>query len=145
MSIKACGIIIYRISNEIPEILLLECSYNGEWGPPKGHVDPGEDDLQTAFRETEEEAGIKKSEITLHENFHEEIRYKVKKSTHSGDIMKDKVSVYFLGKVSSEQRVTISHEHTGYKWLTFDEAIKSVIFDNYAKIYSSAQKFVASL
>ena len=31
----------------------------------KGHVDPGEDDLTTAYRETWEESGIKKVCITI--------------------------------------------------------------------------------
>jgi len=38
-------------------ILLLKRS-NGEWCFPKGHVDPGEGPLDTALRETEEEAGV---------------------------------------------------------------------------------------
>lgn len=34
-----------------------------------GHVDPGENDLQAAFRETEEEAGLKEEDLAVVEGF----------------------------------------------------------------------------
>ena len=34
-----------------------------------GHVDPGENELQAAFRETEEEAGLHKKDICVIEGF----------------------------------------------------------------------------
>lgn len=55
---KAAGFVIYRKLCDKVEYLLLKASYGGfHWTPPKGHVDPGEDDFTTALRETREEAG----------------------------------------------------------------------------------------
>lgn len=39
--------------------VLLLGRLGGTWVFPKGHIDPGEDALQTAIREIEEEAGLK--------------------------------------------------------------------------------------
>ena len=43
MSIRAAGLIIYRLVAERIEYLLMQTSYGEHhWTPPKGHVDPGE-------------------------------------------------------------------------------------------------------
>ena len=145
--IRAVGIIIYRQLDVIslPQLLLLECSYNQEWAPPKGHVDLGEHDLVTAYRETEEEAGIKQSEILLYDGFKEEINYSVTNSPYHNYLMKEKTSVYFLGKVDFNQKIKLSDEHTGYKWVTFADAIDSAIFENYKNLYSSAKQFIDNI
>jgi len=43
-----------------------------------GHVDPGEDDIAAAIRETKEEAGISASQVEIHEGFRYEMQYEVK-------------------------------------------------------------------
>ena len=145
--IRAVGIIIYRQfdASSLPYLLLLETSYNKEWAPPKGHVDPGESDLTTAYRETEEEAGIQSSDILLCDDFQDEIHYHVKNSPYYHDVTKEKTTVYFLGKVHFDQKVTLSDEHTGYKWVTFAEAIETAMFENYKKVYSSAKQFIENI
>lgn len=40
------------------EVLLIASSSTGKWGPPKGHIEPGESPHETARREAYEEAGI---------------------------------------------------------------------------------------
>jgi len=39
-------------------MLLIASSSTGKWGPPKGHIEPGETSYETARREAYEEAGI---------------------------------------------------------------------------------------
>lgn len=46
------------------ELLLVASSRTGQWGLPKGHVEPGETSWQTAAREAHEEAGIE-GRVTL--------------------------------------------------------------------------------
>ncbi|MDE1917197.1 MAG: NUDIX domain-containing protein [Sphingomonadales bacterium] len=40
------------------EVLLIASRGSGEWGLPKGHVEPGETSYQTALREAYEEVGV---------------------------------------------------------------------------------------
>ncbi len=54
MSVEGAGGLVF---NEEGNLLLIN-HVNGSWVFPKGHVDPGEEHLQTAIREVEEEAGI---------------------------------------------------------------------------------------
>merc|ERR1712227_1056576 len=57
--VRAAGLLVFRKVEQKTEFLLLKASYGiKHWSVTIGHVDPGEDELTTAFRETEEEAGL---------------------------------------------------------------------------------------
>jgi len=116
MSLRAAGLIIFRkASSESAEYLLLQTSYgNNHWSPPKGHVDPGEDDITTALRETEEEAGIKSEQLKVYKDVKIELNYVVKN--------KSKTVIYWPAEVNSDQAVTLSDEHQDYRWLDIQGA-----------------------
>lgn len=61
---RAAGIVIFRrLAGQI-QYLLLQASYGDHhWTPPKGFLDPGEDDFSAAVRETTEEAGYEKNGV----------------------------------------------------------------------------------
>lgn len=54
---SAGGVVLRRIDGEL-HVLLIRDPYRN-WGLPKGHVEPGEDDMGAALREVEEETGLK--------------------------------------------------------------------------------------
>lgn len=55
----SCGAVVYRKQPTCTQILLVKQSTNDEsWGIPKGHMEYGETYVETAVRETLEEAGI---------------------------------------------------------------------------------------
>ena len=56
---KSCGVVLLNSG----KVLLLRHPSNsshggGHWDFPKGHIDEGESEIQTALRELEEETGI---------------------------------------------------------------------------------------
>ena len=58
------GFVIFRRTEEGVKYLLLY--KRGEyWNFPKGHFEEGEGSLDTALRETEEETGLRKSELHI--------------------------------------------------------------------------------
>ena len=80
-----------------------------------GHVDSGESDMETALRETEEEAGLSASDLNIFENVKHELNYHV-----NG---KPKVVVYWLAELlDPEKPIRLSHEHQAFKWLSLEEA-----------------------
>lgn len=52
------GTVPYRIRNGRPEFCLITSIRKGNWGFPKGVIDPGETPEETALKEAEEEAGL---------------------------------------------------------------------------------------
>ena len=56
--IKSCGFIVYKLDDEGQKYLLLHQTKSGTWSFPKGRMEAGEDELQTAMRELYEETGL---------------------------------------------------------------------------------------
>lgn len=80
---KSCGAIVI---NE-DKVLLIH-QYNDVWGFPKGHMESGETEAETAIREVKEETNV---DIEIDENKRYVIHYMVKENI-------PKEVVYFLAK-----------------------------------------------
>ncbi|XP_066591492.1 bis(5'-nucleosyl)-tetraphosphatase [asymmetrical] [Prorops nasuta] len=115
MGKRACGFVIFRRTRDVIEYLLMQTSYGEHhWTPPKGHVDKGESDMETALRETEEEAGLTKSDLKIYDDIKQELIYNVKN--------KRKTVIYWLAELVTDKNVKMSDEHQAFKWLPLEEA-----------------------
>ncbi|TDH14417.1 hypothetical protein EPR50_G00042670 [Perca flavescens] len=122
MALRACGFIVFRRrASCVPppdniEYLLLQTSYGKHhWTPPKGHVDPGEDDLTTALRETKEEAGLGAEQLQVIDGFVQELHYEVQG--------RPKEVLYWMAELRDPgTAVTLSSEHKDYRWARLEEA-----------------------
>jgi len=136
---KSCGAVIFRKNNETKYLLLHYESSSKQnydyWDYPKGHVEEGEDELATVKREVEEETGI--TDIKFIENFKERIQYFFKRGK---DLVKKEVIFYLLE--TKTEKVKISFEHIGYKWLNYKEALEQLTFKNAKEILEKADKFL---
>jgi len=90
----------------------------GRWDVPKGHVEPGESDLQCALRELHEETGIAAADIELDPDFRFEIQYPVR-DRRFPDTKAWKTLVMFLGWLQHEVPIRLT-EHTGCEWMRWD-------------------------
>lgn len=132
---NSCGFVVYNGSGENRKYLLLRYP-EGHWDFPKGHIEEGEDKLQTAIRELEEETGLKKVKVV--KGFFCPISYSYRrdKTTH-------KKTVDFFLAQSLSKKIIISHEHSGHDWLDFKSAVKKVTFDNAKEVLRAAETFLA--
>ncbi|CAG4947765.1 unnamed protein product [Colias eurytheme] len=121
---RAAGLVIYKHSNQLIQFLLLQTSYGEHhWTPPKGHVDPGESDWETALRETQEEAGLTQNDLEIDKNTKKTLSYEV-----NG---KPKEVIYWLAKlINPETPVKLSDEHQDFKWLPLQQAQELSGFDD---------------
>lgn len=113
------GAFVYRKTGGKVYILFL-LREEGWLDLPKGHFNKGESAEEVAKREVKEETGLA---IELVPYFREETKYFF--NSKKGRVLKG-VS-YFLARVESE-KVKISSEHVGYRWLDYEEAMKQVKF-----------------
>ena len=128
---KSAGVLVFRKSNDRLEYLILHYPH-GHWSFPKGHVEGKETEKEAAKREVSEETGIKNLDFL---DFKEKISYFFKKN----DKTVYKEVVYFLA-YTKERKVKISHEHQGYDWLEFKEALERLTFDNAKQVLKKSQE-----
>lgn len=134
---RASGLIIFRrIFNNPIEYLLLQTSYGSHhWTPPKGHVEEGETDEQTALRETEEEAGIVAESLKIIKDFKVVLKYPVK-----GVL---KTVIYWLAELRDQDfKVKLSNEHQHYEWANIDRACELVYYHDTQSALKSAEKYL---
>lgn len=131
---KSCGFIVFKDGDEGREFLLLRYPA-GHWDYVKGHVENDEDELTTAVRELEEETGIK--EIDVIDGFMVTMEYNYRENGEKHE----KVVDFFMAK-SFESDVVISHEHTGFVWLSYEDAMKKLTFDNARDVLIAAEAFL---
>ena len=133
---KSAGIVLFRNDSNKNEFLLLNYP-QGHWDFIKGKVEENETTHETAIRETKEETGI--SNIEFIDDFEEWVEYDFKFKKE--DIHK-KV-IFFLAK-TDEKNINLSHEHSDYIWLEYDDALKKTTFANAKNVLSKANKFLSS-
>lgn len=113
---KSCGGIVL---NEKNEVLLIRHN-KGHWGFPKGHVEAGETEEQTAIREIKEETNI---DVIINKDY----RYTLEYRTDSGNM---KEVVYFLAKNISNCGKPQLEEVSEIEWLEFEKALEKITYDN---------------
>ena len=70
---KSCGALVYRITqNGQKELLFIKHRHGTHWSFPKGHMEEGENEVQTALREVKEETGL---DIDLEGDFRQSVEY----------------------------------------------------------------------
>ncbi len=114
-TILSCGVVLARETDEGVRTLMLRAYQY--WDFPKGMMEPGEDPLEAAVRELEEETGITGAAFDWGDRYFE-----------TGPYSRGKTARYYLAKTNTELVVigpnpeTGKPEHNEYRWLSFDEA-----------------------
>jgi bis(5'-nucleosidyl)-tetraphosphatase len=112
LQLKSCGIICFRRHPKL-EFLIMEHTDRLDW--PKGHILPGEMELECALRECEEETCIPRNVIHVDPHFRHELKYHTS-YRRFGDEEVEKTLVLFLGLVPNDIAVS-SSEHPSYQWM----------------------------
>ena len=120
----SAGIIVFRLADKEPLFLLLYRD-KGVWDFPRGRMETGERSWQTAFREVEEETGLKAVDLKIQENF--KVYEKFPYSRQTGKTVQPifKIVIFYLAE-TRQSKIVLSDEHAGYGWFTYNEAKKSL-------------------
>ena len=131
---KSAGAITFHRKKGVTKYLLLHYQM-GHWDFPKGNIEKGERLEETARREIKEETGIEKIEFIA--GFKEWFKYFYK--FKSENIFK--IVTFFLAEAKTE-KVKISYEHIGYKWLLYQEALNQLTFKNAKEVLKKANEYL---
>ena len=121
--IWAAGLILKRITTDGPRYLLLQSSKHGEWGFPKGHIDPGEALWPAAVRECAEESGIglfASSGEPVH------ISYQLPKGLKH---------VVYWPAITNQERIQLSDEHRKGCWLSHEDVLDRLNHENLKDVF----------
>ena len=117
---KSCGCVI--IENN--KVLLILQQNDAYWGFPKGHVENGETEIETAKREVKEEVGL---DVKIDESKRYVTNYIVRNEI-------DKTSVFYMATPIGGKIQKQDSEVKEVKWCTFEEALTLITFDNLKEV-----------
>ena len=122
---KSCGCIITKDN----KVLLIKQT-KGHWGFPKGHVEKNETEIETAIREVKEETNL---DVEIDANK----RYTMEYETDKGTL---KQVVLFVAKCTGGEIKAQECEVKEIKWLDFDEAVKTITYENTRELFKKILK-----
>lgn len=130
---KSCGAVVFtRIDNEIRYLLIRNLA--GIYGFPKGHVEQGETEEQTALREVFEEVGIA---VKLISGFRSEDEHPIPQKENT-----IKQIVYFLGEYYNQAFTYQKEELTDALLVSYEAAMNLFQFDSSKRILTEANNFI---
>ena len=129
---KSCGAVIWRMSEGRREYLLARHN-GGHWSFPKGHVESGESEADTAAREIREETGLTARVDT---SFRQMVTYYPK----SG-VVKD--VIFFLASPTGGTEHAQEEEIAQIGWFSFQEARSLVTFATDEEVLLAAESCLA--
>ena len=126
---KSCGGIIFYKTKQNTKILLVKNNNGRYWSFPKGHIEDGETEQETAVREIKEETGL---DVTLVRGFREISEYcpfgKIRKRV-----------VFFLARAFTDNVKIQEEEIDSFIWVDLQQARKLCTYDNDLRIIEKAE------
>ncbi len=132
MTEKSCGAVVFtEQAGDIRYLLVRERA--GHYSFPKGHMENGENEHQTAEREIREETGLK---VAFIEGFRTVDAFLQRENGNWKEV------VYFLAHYEGQIPVHQVSELTGCELLSFEEAKARFSFESQKRVLQEAQAFL---
>ena len=128
---KSCGAVVIKEDEDGIKFLIIK-QHDENWHFPKGHVEDGETEEQTAIREIKEETNI---DVELDTNFRKVITYSPKEGA-----LKD--VVFFIGRAISFNLVIDPKELLDAKWVNVLEAKDYFVHEDIKGVCEEAIKYL---
>jgi 8-oxo-dGTP pyrophosphatase MutT (NUDIX family) len=134
----SAGGIVFRRVDRGPHFLLI-LDGHGNWGFPKGHVEPEEEPLAAARREVAEETGlddlILHGELEIIDWYFRARRTLVHKYCH----------LFLFESPGAKARPQLDEGITACDWYPFDTALRTIAYDNSRTVLRKAGDLVQAV
>ena len=120
---KSCGCVIFNNN----EVLVIKDT-NGNYGFPKGHMENGETEVETAMRETKEETNV---DVIIDESRRYEINYYIKER----DI--DKTVVFFRARYNGGDLKIQEGETEEIQWVPTKDVLNILTWKDSKEVYEN--------
>lgn len=130
---KSCGAVVFTKLNGQVKYLLV-ANLEGIYGFPKGHVEEGEAETDTALREVREETGLT---VRLIDGFRTTDEHAI---PQKADTMKQ--VVYFLGEYAGQEVAYQQEELSGAYLVSYEKAMGMFQFESSRRILREANAFL---
>ena len=131
---KSCGAIVFHRFKDGVKVLLVKNRNGKYWSFPKGHMEKGESEHQTAAREIKEETGLT---VYFYDNYRQISDYipfgKIRKRV-----------VFFLAETRYPNVRIQRSEIDTYTWVSFPQAQAMCRYDNDIRVLKKAENMVNS-
>ena len=118
---KSCGCIILKNK----KVLLVYEKNRNFWGFPKGHMENGETEVETALREVKEEVGL---DVEIYKERRYTLNYIIRDEI-------DKTTVLYIAKAKNDEIIMQENEIENIRWCSFEEALNILTFDNWKEMF----------
>lgn len=128
---KSCGAVVWRMDGG-RRLYLLVRHNGGHWSFPKGHVEDGESEAETAAREILEETGLA---TEVHTDFRRQVTYSPKAGT-----VKD--VIFFTAVPTGGQEHPQESEISQLGWFSFRDAAERITYATDEEILLAAEAYL---
>ena len=125
---KSCGAVVFRKAENGWNVLLIRHTKGRHISFPKGHVETGETESQTAEREILEETGIR---VKVDRRFRAENRYNIRPDTQ-------KLVVIFAAVTDQEEITPQPEEIAEAEWVPLNQADERLTYERDRRIMHDA-------
>ncbi len=129
---RSCGAVVQRVINGQKQYLLIKNKRSAHWSFPKGHIEEGETNEETARREVLEETG---THIHIIPGFQEASNYMIQNRIN-------KTVIIFAATTKDRKTVNQESEIEASDWLPYEAAYKRLKFENDKKILKAAHRYL---
>ncbi len=129
---KSCGAIVFHHFKDGVKVLLVKNKNGKYWSFPKGHMEKGESEHQTAAREIKEETGLT---VCFYDNYRQISDYipfgKIRKRV-----------VFFLAEAKCANVRIQRSEIDTYTWVSFQQAQSMCRYENDIRVLKKAESML---
>jgi 8-oxo-dGTP pyrophosphatase MutT (NUDIX family) len=114
---RSAGVVVVRDGRDV----LLVNEPGGSWGPPKGHLEGCEAEIDAALRELHEETGIARTALRLVAGFRRVVEYVPRR--HPQKLKRITLFAAHLDTAGWDGKVVLEPKLRGFRWVAFDDAV----------------------